>query len=181
LSQDGVGDGLRPSPTNAIHRSWIDEFGSLIATLEGRSGGRSIMVIAALENTEHTLQSLQVLPSFKGRIILAILEQLHAAPLEAVIKANQPNIVIALEPNCSGIATQGTGITIKPVQITTSTGMTYLESGSYEAWSAGYLEQAFNTKLEHPSIAASIATSLKIPCAACDLGHLPRLLETLLV
>ncbi len=178
---DGIGDGLRPSPTNTIHRSWLDEFGTLIATLEGRSGGRSIMVITKLENAENTLQVLQTLPSFKGRILLAILEQFHAAPLEAVIKANQPNIVIALEPDCAGIATRGAAITTKPEQFTTSTGMTYLETGNYEAWTAGHLEPAITIDLEYPSIAASVAWNFKIPCAASDLGHLPNLLEKLLV
>jgi hypothetical protein len=177
-----VGDGLRPSPTKIeIHRSWTDEFGTLIAALEGRSGGRSVMVIADLENAENTLQVLQTMPSFKGSITLAIPEQLHAAPLEAVIKANQPNIVIALEPNCTGIATRGSAITTQPEQITSSTGMTYFEPGNYQAWTAGHLEPALTANLEHPSIAASIASSLKIPCAACDLTHLPKLLETLLV
>ncbi len=187
-----TGDGLRPSPTKSgalpcapteieIHRSWTDEFGTLIATLEGRSGGRSVMVIADLENAENTLQVLQTLPSFKGSILLAIPEQLHAAPLEAVIKANQPNIVVSLEMNCAGIATRGAAVTNQPEQVTTSTGMTYFESGNYQAWTTGHLESVLTPKLEHPSIPACIATSLKKTCAACDLTHLPKLLETLLV
>jgi hypothetical protein len=177
-----VGDGLRPSPTNkTIHRSWLDEFGTLIATLEGRSGGGNIMVIAELENSENTLQVLQAMPSFKGRIILAILEQLHAAPLEAVIKANNPNMVIALEPSCTGVATRGEAITTKPEQVTSSTGMTYVEPGHYQAWTARVLESELNATLEYSSIAASVASSLKKPCAACDLTHLPGLLEALLV
>ena len=138
------------------------------------------MVIAKLENAENTLQVLQAIPSFKGRIILAILEHLHTAPLEVLIKANQPNIVLALEPNCAGIATRGAAIITKPEQVTTSTGITYLEPGNYEAWTAGHLESEPNTNLEYPSIAASVAASLKIPCAACNLTHLPNLLETLL-
>jgi hypothetical protein len=177
-----VGDGLKPSPTkNTIHRSWTDEFGTLVATLEGRSGGRNIMVIAPLESASDLLPALQTLPSFKGRIFLAILEHLHAAPLEAVIKANNPNIVIALEEDCAGIAIRGEATTTKAEQITSSTGTTYLELGQYEAWTSGFLEEQLNTPLEHPSIAASVASGLKIPCAACDLGHLPRLLERLLI
>jgi hypothetical protein len=153
----------------------------LIATLEGRSGGRNIMIVARLENAENTLHVLQTVPSFKGRIILAILEQLHAAPLEMVMNANNPNLVIALEPDCAGIATRGTAITTKTEQVTTSTGMTYFEPGNYAAWTSGHLEPELNATLEYPSIAASVASSLKIPCAACDLTHLPSLLETLLV
>lgn len=181
---NGAGNGLRPSPTgntHAIHRSWTDEFGTLVATLEGRSGGRNIMVIANLENAESALNVLQAMPSFKGRIILVVLEQLHAAPLEAVIKANQPNIVIALEPNCAGMATRGAAITTQPEQVTSSTGMTYVEPGNYPAWTAGCLEPALTPNLEYSSIAASVAASLKTPCAACDLMHLPGSLETLLV
>jgi hypothetical protein len=177
-----VEDGLRPSPTKIeIHRSWTDEFGTLIATLEGRSGGRSIMVIARLEDAENTLQILQAMPSFKGRITLAILEQLHAAPLETVIKANTPNIVVSLEPNCAGIATRGAAITTLPEQVTSSTGMNYFEPGTYEAWTAGHLESELNATLKYPSLAASVASSLKLSCAACDLPHLPGLLEKLLV
>jgi hypothetical protein len=159
----------------------MDEFGTPIATLEGRNGGRSLMVIARLENAESTLKVLQTMPSFKGRITLAVLEQFHAAPLEAVIKANQPNIVIALEPNCAGIATRGAVITTQPQQVTSSTGMTYFEPGQYAAWTAGHLEPALTVDLESPSVAASVAASLKISCAACDLTHLPGLLETLLI
>jgi hypothetical protein len=177
----GAGDGLKPSPTNAIHRSWMDEFGTLIATLEGRSGGRGIMVIAALENAKNTLQILQAVPNFKGRIVLAVLEHFHAAPLEAVIKANQPTIVIALEAECAGVATRGAAIKTQPEQITSSTGMSYSEPGNYPTWTAGHLEPVITTDLEYPSIATSVAASLKIPCAACDLVHLPGLLETLLV
>jgi hypothetical protein len=173
---------LKPSPSKiAIHRSWTDEFGTLVATLEGRSGGRNLMVIAPLEHAENILVELQTLPSFKGRIVLAILEHLHAAPLEAVIKANQSSIVIALEPNCAGIATRGAAITTQPEQVTSSTDMTYVEPGNYQAWTAGHLEPAIESNLEYPSIAASVASSLKIPCAACDLKHLPDLLEILLV
>jgi hypothetical protein len=179
---DGVGDGLRPSPTKIeIHRSWTDEFGTLVATLEGRSGGQSIMVIARLENGEDTLNALQAMPSFKGHVILAVLEQLHGAPLEAMIKANQPNIVIALESNCAGVAMSGAAITTQAEQITSSSGITYLEPGIYGAWTAGHLESELNTILEYPSIAASVASSLKISCAACNLAHLPGLLEMLLV
>ena len=138
------------------------------------------MVIAALENAESTLQVLQAMPSFKGRIILAILEEMHTAPLEAVIRANQPKIVIALEPNCAGVATRGAAINTESEQITSSTGITYLEPERYEAWTAAHLEPALTTNLEYPSIAASVASSLKIPCAVCDLAHLPKLLETLL-
>jgi hypothetical protein len=139
------------------------------------------MVIASLEVAEKILPVLQTLPSFKGRILMAILEHLHAAPLEAVIKANNPNIVIALEENCAGIATRGAAITTKAEQVTASTGATYLEFGQYEPWTSGHLEPEFKTSLECPSIAASVASSLKIPCAACDLAHLTGLLETLLV
>ncbi len=179
---DGKGNGLKPSPTKTeIHRSWTDEFGTLIATLEGRSGGRSIMVITELEDAENVLSTLQNLSSFKGRITFAILEQLHAAPLEGVIKANHPNIVIALESNCAGIATRGAAITTQAEQFTSSTGITYLETGTYEAWTSRILESELNANLEHPSLIASVASSLKIPCAACDLTHLPGLLETLLV
>ncbi len=139
------------------------------------------MVIAALENAASTLQVLQTVPSFKGRIILAVLERLHTAPLEALIKTNNPNIVIALEPNCPGMATRGAAMTIQPEQVSSITGMTYFEFGHYQAWTAGHLESATEFKLEYSSIAASVAASLKIPCAACDLGHLSGLLETLLV
>ncbi len=138
------------------------------------------MVIAPLEHAEHLLPRLQTLPSFKGRIFLAILENMHTVPLEAVIKANTPNIVIALEQNCAGIATRGAGLTLKSEQITSSTGASYLELGRYEPWTSGHLEPTINT-LEYPSIATSVASGLKIPCAACNLEHLAGLLETLLV
>jgi hypothetical protein len=167
--------------TNAIHRSWSDEFGTLVATLEGRSGGRNIMVIARLEEAENILPTLQNLPSFKGRITLSILEQFHAAPLETVIKANNPKIMIALEPSCAGIATRGAAISTQPEQFSSSTGISYLETGHYQAWTTEHLEPELQATLEHSSIAASVASSLKIPCAACDLTHLPSLLETLLV
>jgi hypothetical protein len=177
-----IGNGLKPSPRKIeIHRSWTDEFGTLVATLEGRSGGRNILVIATLEEAERVLLKLQHLNSFKGRITLAIFEQLHAAPLETVMNANNPNMVIALEPNCAGIATRGAAITTKPQQVISSTGIRYLEPGVYEAWTAGHLAPELDSNLGHPSIAASVAVSLKKPCAACDLAHLPGLLEMLLI
>ena len=180
LEQNNVGNGFKPFPTN-IHRSWTDEFGTLIATLEGRSGGRSVMVIAQLEDAEKMLRALQEISGFKGRILFAVLEHLHTAPLEAILRANTPNIVIALEMNCAGIATRGSGIKLKTAHITSSTGASYLEPGAYKAWTGGQLEQEIQSSLEYPSIAASVASSLKIPCAACDLEHLKGLLERLLV
>lgn len=139
------------------------------------------MVISALEYAENTLQVLQAIPSFKGRILLAVLEQLHAAPLEVLIKANQPDIVVSLEMNCAGIATRGGAITTQPKQVTSSTGMAYLEPRHYPAWTAGHLEPAITPNLECPSIPASVAASLKTPCAVCNLASLPNLLESLLV
>ena len=181
-----VGDGLKPSPTVNIHRSWTDQFGTLIATLEGRSGGQSIMVIAKLEDAESTLQILTKILGFKGRIFLAIPEQLHAAPLETVLKANNPKLVIALESTCAGIAIRGTGIRLGAGQftsstgVTSSTGATYLETGHYQAWESKSLEH-LQTNLEQSNITASVASNLKIPCAVCDFEHLSSLLEILLV
>ena len=175
-----VGNGFKPLPTSEIHRSWTDQFGTLIATLEGRSGGQSIMVIAKLEDAESTLQILTKILGFKGRIFLAIPEQLHAAPLETVLKANNPKLVIALESTCAGIAIRGTGIRLGAGQFTSSTGATYLETGHYQAWESKSLEH-LQTNLEQPNIVASVASNLKIPCAVCDFEHLPSLLERLLV
>ncbi len=176
-----VGAGLKPAPTHNIYRSWTDEFGSLIATLEGRSGGESLMVMVTLEQADIALQTLQNFSSFKGRIFLVILEHLHAAPIEAVLNANNPNLVVALENACTGIATRGSEITLETAEITTSTGLTYFESGKYNSWNNKTLESQLQTKLSQPSIAASVATNLKIPCAVCNLEHLKTLLETLLV
>jgi hypothetical protein len=175
-----TGDGLKPSSTVNIHRSWTDQFGTLIATLEGRSGGQSMMVVTKLEDAENTLRILTKISNFKGQILLAVPEQLHAAPLETVLKANDPKLVIALENTCTGIAIRGTGIRLGAGQFTSSTGATYLETGQYQAWESKSLGQ-LQTNLEQPSIVASVASNLNIPCAVCDFEHLPSLLERLLV
>jgi hypothetical protein len=171
-------DGLKP---HQISRSWSDEFGSLIATLEGRTGGRKLMVIVRLEDAKSALQIVQSTSSFKGRILFAVLEHLHAAPLVSVFRNNQPNVVVALEPNCAGIAIRGAGIRLESEQMTASTGTSYSETGRYAVWSSKPLESKITSTLQCSSVTASVASNLKIACATCDLAHLPGLLEMLLV
>ncbi len=159
---------------NAPNRVWTDAFGSALCTFEGGYGGRVVAVVVGLEtNPEFVLKRLANLPRFKGRVGLAVLEHLHAAPVANAIRQLEASVVISLE-DIEGIAVKGPELRLENGVFTSTTGLEYAESGEYTAWSAGWLESKIPGTLEHASVTASLTSSLGLVSVVCGLPDLER-------
>jgi hypothetical protein len=159
---------------NAPNRVWTDAFGSALCTFEGGYGGRVVAVVVGLEtNPDLVLKRLSNLPRFKGRVGLAVLEDLHAAPVANAIRQLEASVVISLE-GIEGIAVKGPELRLEAGQFTSTTRLEYAESGEYTAWNAGWLMPKVEGTLEHASITASLASSLGLVSVACGLSDLER-------
>jgi hypothetical protein len=157
-----------------FERSWQDSFGTILACLEFGSRKRNVLIVTSSASGQVMLESLNQM-AFQGRIVLAILEHLHSAPLEAILREQEPNFVIAFEPAQTGIATHGPAIHGQPSLETASTGLEYAEPGTYPAW------RNSNALASDPlasSITASVASGLGIPCLVCNPSGLKLALET---
>ncbi len=113
-------------------RSWSDTFGSLCIALEGGTGGLHTLILCPLEHHVASLEVLTALPYFKGRITLAVLEQIHATPALALLHDLEPHQVLALD--ATAITTNGNALTIKSSSETSSSGLTYQEGKTFPAW-----------------------------------------------
>ena len=155
-------------------RSWQDAFGTLLACLEFGSRKRSVLIVTPSGLGQVTLEALAGI-TFQGRIVLGILEHLHHAPLEAVLRDQNPNFVIALEPAQTGIATHGPEIKGQARLEMASAGIEYAEPGSYPAWTNS---NALESDPQASSITASVGSSLGLPCLVCNPSDLKLALET---
>jgi hypothetical protein len=165
----------------AFSRSWTDRFGTVLMTLEGRTGQQHALLIAPLEHSKPALETLQRLGAFKGRITLAIVEHSHATPIREAIEATQPRVVIGLEENAA-IITSGAAQRLEPgthrFTYCSSTGLEYVEPDQLPAWHSR-LETVFPNGRTGASWAASVASSLQVPTVACGLAELHNVLEYL--
>jgi hypothetical protein len=155
-------------------RSWQDAFGTVLACVERGSRKRSVLIVTSSEFGRVTLEALSGI-TFQGRIVVGILEHLHSAPLEAILRDQAPNFVISLEPAQTGIATHGPAIQGEPRLEVASTGLEYAEPGSYPAWTNS---NALESDPQASSITASVASSLSLPCLVCGPSDLKLALET---
>jgi hypothetical protein len=159
--------------TPEFDRAWQDAFGTLLACLEFGSRKRNVLIVTSSESGNVVLEALAGI-AFQGRIVLAILEHLHSAPLEAVLRDQEPNFVIALEPSQTGIATHGPEIDGDQRLETASTGIEYSEPGFYPAWTN---KNALEIDPQASSITGSVASSLGLPCLVCNPSDLKLALE----
>jgi hypothetical protein len=157
-----------------VDRSWQDAFGTVLASIERGSRKRTVLIVTSSESGKVVLESLAEI-SFQGRIVLAILEHLHHAPLEAVLRDQEPNLVISLESAQPGLATHGPEIKGEPSLETASTGLEYVEQGSYPAWKN---PNALETDPHTSSNVGSVASSLGLSCLVFNPSDLKLALET---
>jgi hypothetical protein len=155
-------------------RSWQDAFGTILASVERGSRNRNVLIMTSSELSQSTLESLTG-TMFQGRIVLAIFEHLHRAPLEAVLRDQEPNFMISLEPAQIGMATYGPAIHGEPSLEMASTGLEYAELGAYPAWKNS---NSLATDPQALSITGSVASSLGLPCVVCNPSDLKMALET---
>jgi hypothetical protein len=151
-------------------RSWQDAFGTILASVE--TGSRKQTVLIVSESGPTVLEALHI--TFHGRLVLAVLEHPHRAPLEAVLRDQEPNCVIALEANQTGIATHGPAIAGTPSLEVSSTDLEYAETGSYPAWTN---QNAAASDPQAVSVIASVASNRGLPCFVCNPSDLTAALE----
>jgi hypothetical protein len=156
-----------------VDRSWQDAFGTVLACLEFGSRKRNVLIVTSSESGQVMVEALAGI-TFQGRIVLGILEHIHSAPLEAVLRDQEPNFVISLEPGQIGIATHGSAIQGEARLEIASTGIEYTEPGSYPAWTN---PNTLESDPKASSVIASIASSLGLPCLVCNPSDLKMALE----
>ncbi len=160
-------------PSLEFDRSWQDVFGTVLASVERSSRKRNVLIFTSSEFGHLALESLSGI-TFQGRLVLAVLEQLHRAPIETVVRDQAPNFVIALEQTQTAIAAHGPAISGESSLKISSTGLEYAEPGSYPAWTNQ------NALAGHPqtsSVIASVASSLGLPSFVCGPSDLQTALE----
>ena len=162
-------------PINPLEfdRSWQDVFGTLLASTGRGSRKRTVLTFTSSQLGQVTLEALTGI-TFQGRIVLAILEHSHGAPIEAVLHDQKPNFVVALEPTQHAIATHGPAIHGEQSLEIASTGLEYAEPGSYPAWKN---PNALSTDPQASSIIASVVSSLGLPCLVCNPSDLKTALR----
>ena len=160
-------------PSLEFDRSWQDVFGTVLASIERGSRKRNVLIFTSSEFGHVALESLSGI-TFQGRLVLAVLEQLHRAPIETVVRDQAPNFVIALEQAQTAIAAHGPAIQGELSLEMSSTGLEYIEPGSYPAWTN---TNALATDPQASSVIASVASSLGLPCLVCNPSDLKLALE----
>ena len=154
-------------------RSWQDAFGTVLASVERGSRKQNVLIFTSSRWGQSTLDALEGF-AFQGRIILAILEHSHSAPIGAVLWDQEPHFVVALKQSTLGIATHGPAIQGESNVQIASTGLEYAELGSYPAWKN---PNALLTDPSSSSMIASVASSLGFPCLVCSPSGLKTALE----
>lgn len=161
------------------NRVWTDAFGSAICTVEGGYGGRAVLVVVGLGTgpklAEQALEQLLGLPHFKGRVGLAVLTELHAAPITNAIRQLEASAVISFE-DVVGVITHGPGLNAQAGSFTSTTGLDYVESGNYAAWDAGWLKAKLEGLHALASVTASTASGLGLASAVCGVHDLEKTL-----
>lgn len=156
------------------NRAWVDAFGSAICTIEGGFGGRVALVVTTPELATDALEQLTRLPKFKGRVGLAVMERLHAAPINHAIRQLGANVVIGLGP-MQGTATRGPGVHVESGRFTACSDLEYVESSDYDGWDAGWLAEKLEGQ-EASSVVSSMAAAQGLATATCGIGDLERVL-----
>ncbi len=113
-------------------RSWTDAFGTVFIHLEGGTGDQTVLLLCPLEHGQIVLSILENLEMFKGRITLAVLEQNHSTPIEAVMRFLEPKIVIALDTK--SIITSSDAMHLETQVSTSNTGLEYAHGEKFAAW-----------------------------------------------
>lgn len=127
-----------------VHRAWTDLFGSLLATVEGRPGGGTTLVLVPPEHAAEATTVLLELDAFRGRAALGVPERAHAAPVAAVLRALEPRAVVVVEPRLDdGVASAGPSVPGDAGPHEASSGLWYVEPDRLPAWDAGWLRERF--------------------------------------
>jgi hypothetical protein len=113
-------------------RSWTDAFGTAFIHLEGSTGQQAVLLLCPLEYGQTVLSILENFDSFKGRITLAVLEQNHSTPIQAILRFLEPKKIIALDTQ--NITTSGEALKLETQVFTSSTGLEYQHGGDFAAW-----------------------------------------------
>jgi hypothetical protein len=123
---------IAPSMKPVFSRSWTDAFSTAFIHLEGSTGQQTVLLLCPLEHGQSVLNILENLEAFKGRITLAVLEQNHSTPIEAILRFLEPKIVISLDAD--SLVSSGDALNIEKQSFTSSSGLEYQHGGKFTAW-----------------------------------------------
>jgi hypothetical protein len=155
-------------------RSWTDAFGTAFIHLEGSTGERTVLLLCPLEHGQRVLSILENLESFKGRITLAVLEQNHSTPIEAVLRFLEPKKVIALDAD--RLVSSGDALSLKTQIFKSNSGLEYQHGGQFTAW-----QSSLSLNGSHgSSVMGTIAASRLSAVVACHPQELVEVLSQIL-
>ena len=129
-----------------------------------------MLLLCPLEHGQRVLSILENLDLFKGRITLAVLEQNHSTPIEAVLRFLEPKMVIALDTE--GVISSGDALILETQISVSSTGLEYQHGGEFAAWHSSLSLQGSHGS----SVIGTIAASRMSAVVACH----PREIEAVL-
>ena len=155
-------------------RSWTDAFGTAFIHLEGSTGWQTVLLLCPLEHGQKVLSILENLESFKGRITLAVLEQNHSTPIEAILRFLEPKMVIALD--AEGVISSGDALILETQKFTSSSGLEYAHGGDFVAWHSSLSLSGSHGSSVIGSIAAS-SLSAVVACSPEELEEVSRSLK----
>ena len=121
-------------------RSWQDAFGTAILTLEGGTGGRVTLIVSPLETSREALDVVLQSRSFKGRLALAVLEDIRGTPVIHAIQTLEAKAVIVLDPH-THVAVAGPVVTLEPPSQGFPTSLEYAEPATLPGWNAGWMTE----------------------------------------
>ena len=165
---------IAPSTQPVFSRSWTDAFGTSFIHLEGSTGQQTILLLCPLEHGQKVLNTLENLDLFKGRITLAVLEQNHSTPIEAILRFLEPKVVIALDTE--GIISSGKALILETQKFTSSSGLEYQHGGEFAAWHSSLSV----TGSHGSSVISSIVASRLSAVVACSPEELVEVLSQIL-
>lgn len=156
-------------------RSWTDAFGTAFIHLEGSTGEQTALLLCPLEHGQTVLSMLENLEPFKGRITLAVLEQNHSTPIEAILRFLEPKKVIALDVD--RLVSSGDALVLKTQIFKSSSGLEYQHGGNFAAW-----HSSLSLNGSHgSSVMGTIAASRLSAVVACSPQELDSVLREILI
>ena len=139
---------------------WQDEYDGIWTRFDGLVGGHEWLMVALNSRQEQVQEVLSGIPgSFKGTLHVLLLPEITAPPLERALELYEPRGVMVLGRDLQG----GPGLELPAKHREATSGLVYLEGGSYPSW---------NTALPIdgdalPDLWASVCAKLGVPVVVC--------------
>ncbi|GEM49929.1 hypothetical protein [Deinococcus cellulosilyticus] len=139
---------------------WQDEYDGIWTCLEGLPGGHNWMMVTLNSRQDQVQAILDGIPQgFKGNMHVLLLPEPTATPFERALELHRPRGVMVLSRNLQG----GPGLELPEKHHESTSGLVYLEGGSYPAWTSALVSDGDTM----PDLWASVCAKLDTPVVVC--------------